>query len=64
MIIPPPFDVTQRAWECAYSLRDQPLPLHERVRVEVAYRLGPDRLGWAECQDMLGLSRAYWGERV
>lgn len=64
MIVPPPFVVRQRAWEAAYCLRDQPLPLHDRVRAEVAYRIGPDRLGWEECRDMLAMCRAYWGERV
>lgn len=60
----PPDDVRQRAWEAAYTMRGEMLPLADRVRIEVAYRLGPDRLGWQECADMLRLSRLFWGERV
>jgi hypothetical protein len=63
-LIAPPDEVRQRAWEAAYTLRDQDLPLAARVRIEVAYRTGPDCLGWQECQDMLVLCRAWWGERV
>jgi hypothetical protein len=64
VIVPPPAEIQQRAWEAAYTLRDQGLPLAGAVRCEVAYRLGPDRLGWDECRDMLQLSRAWWGERA
>jgi hypothetical protein len=64
VIVEPPAEVRQRAWEAAYVLRDQGLPLAERVRVEVAYRIGPDRLGWHECRDMLLMCRQWWGERV
>jgi hypothetical protein len=60
----PPYEVRQRAWEAAYVMRDQPIPLADKVRAEVAFRIGPDRLGWAECRDMLAMCRVYWGERV
>jgi hypothetical protein len=60
MIVPPPYEVRQRAWEAAYCLRDQRLPIAEQVAVEVAYRLGPDLLGWQECQDMLAMCRQWW----
>ena len=62
--VSPPYEVRQRAWEAAYTLRDEAIPLAARVRIEVAFRTGPDRLGWRECQDMLVLCRAWWGERV
>jgi hypothetical protein len=64
MLIAPPFEVRQRAWDAAYVMAEQPIPLAERVQAYVVLQLGPDRLGWDECRDMLRLCREYWGERV
>lgn len=64
MIVAPPFEVRQRAWEAAYVMHDLPIPLHDRARAVVVLLGGPDALGWEECRDMLCMCRSYWGWRV
>lgn len=62
-IVPPPFLVQQRAWECAYMIREyhwHRIPLEHRIYTEVVYRTGPEGLGWHECARMFVL----WGEHV
>lgn len=56
--VPPPFEVQQRAWECAYMLREEfadRLSLEHRIYVEVVYRTPADGLGWHECARMFVL---------
>jgi hypothetical protein len=67
VIVVPPFLVQQRAWECAYVLReehDERLPLADRVRCEEVLRAGPDALGWQDVQAMLRLAGEAIGARV
>jgi hypothetical protein len=62
-----PFDVQQRAWECAYSiLGDSPgrLTPCTRIHCEQALRMGPDALSWRDAQDMQELAQRIFGERV
>lgn len=57
-IVAPPEILRQRAWECAFCLRDEfadRLVLEHRVNVEVVYRAGPDGLGWRDIAAMLVL---------
>jgi len=66
-IVPPPYEVQQRAWDCAYVLRADfagRLPLEQRVQVEVIYRTHPEGLGWQEVAAMLVLYREIAGVRV
>ena len=56
--VPPPWQVQQRAWECAYILKQEhwdALPIEQRVYVEVVYQTYPDDLGWHEVARMLVL---------
>ncbi len=65
MIVAPPNEVQQRAWECAYVLRadfDELLPLEQRVRCEVVLRSAA--LGWENCQEMFRLYDVVAGVRV
>lgn len=67
MIVPPPFEVQQRAWERAYMLRqefDGWLSLEQRIRAEVIIHTNPDRIGWSEISDMVGLYAIIAGVRV
>ena len=51
MIVPPPFVIQQRAWECAWMLLEaypHRMALEDRVRATVIVNAEP--LGWAECQ--------------
>jgi hypothetical protein len=65
MIVPPPYDVQQRAWECALVLRENfELPIEGAIRAEVVLRIGPERLGWDEVRDMLQLYSATARVRV
>jgi hypothetical protein len=62
-IVPPPFVVQQRAWECAYVLHQaffDRLDLEARVRVVVVLGTGPDGLGWDDLAAMFVL----FGETV
>lgn len=65
--VPPPYEVQQRAADCAYVLRSDfadRLPLESRVYVEVVYRTPTDRLGWHECARMFVLYGQYVEVRV
>lgn len=67
VIVQPPFEVRQRAWERAYVLRqefDDALSLEQRIRAEVVIQTGPDHLGWSEIADMVGLYSVIAGVRV
>lgn len=63
-IVPPPYEVQRRAWECAFALRDEPLPIEQRVYVEVVYRTGPEGLGWHELARMFVLYGQCFDVRV
>lgn len=66
-LVPPPYEVQQRAWECAYVLREEfadRLPLESRVYVEVVYRTPTDGLGWHECARMFVLYGEFVDVRV
>ena len=64
MTINPPYECIRRAWECAYVLRDEALAIADRVRVEEAYRAGPEALGWQDCREMFRLARAKLRQRA
>jgi hypothetical protein len=67
VIVPPPYEVQQRAWERAYVLRqefDDFLSLDQRIRAEVVIQTGPRHLGWNEIADMVGLYSVIAGVRV
>lgn len=60
ILVPPPFEVQQRAWEAAHVLRAdfaERLALRDRVRIEEVYLTGPERLGWHDVQAMLRCAR-------
>lgn len=65
-VVLPPYEVQQRAWECAYDMRERGygLPIEHRITVEVAYRAGPEWLGWLDLTSLFVLHRHYWPERV
>lgn len=63
-IVAPPWQVQQRAWECAHVLRGEPLPIEQRIQVEVIYRTHPDRLGWPELAQMFVLHSETFDVRV
>ena len=65
--VPPPYEVQQRAADCAYVLRSDfadRLPLEQRIYVEVVYRTHPESLGWHECSRMFVLYGQYVEVRV
>lgn len=67
VIVAPPYCVQRRAWERAYVLRqefDEFLSLEQRIRAEVVMRTSPERLGWNEISDMVGLYSAIAGVRI
>ena len=67
VIVSPPFEVQQRAWERAYVLRqefDDALSLEQRIRAEVVLQTGPEHLGWNEVGDMIALYSVIAGVRV
>ena len=66
-VVPPPYEVAQRAWECAYVLRTDHhdrIPIRDLVYVEVAYRTGPEGLGWHEIARLFVLFGDYVRVRV
>ncbi|MFH5927054.1 hypothetical protein [Roseomonas xinghualingensis] len=66
MLIRPPFEVQQRAWEAAHVLRADfadRLLIEDRVRIEEVYLVGPEALGWADVKTMLRCARLTIGER-
>jgi hypothetical protein len=57
-IVAPPYEIAQRAWECAYVLRGEfsdRLTLEQNIRAEVVLNAGPLHLSWAEIGDMTAL---------
>lgn len=67
VIVEPPYEARQRAWERAYVLRqefDEFLSLEQRIRAEVAIQTGPGQLGWNEIADMVALYSVIAGTRV
>lgn len=60
----PPWQVQHRAWECAYVLRDQPLPIEQQIQVEVVYRTHPEGLGWLDLSRMFVLYGETFDVRV
>jgi len=67
VIVEPPYEVRQRAWERAYVLRqefDEFLLMEQRIRAEVVIQTGPEHLGWNEIGEMACLYSAIAGARV
>ena len=67
MIVAPPLEVQQRAWERAYVLRqefDDWLSLEQRIRAQVIIQTNPDRIGWSEISEMVGIYSVIAGVRV
>jgi hypothetical protein len=66
-IVPPPYAVQRRAWECAYALHQEffdRLPIADRVATVVVEMTHPDGLGWHDCARMLVLYRETVSVRV
>ena len=67
MIVAPPFEVQQRAWERAHVLRqefDDWLSLEQRIRAEVIIQTNPEQIGWSEISEMVGIYSVIAGVRV
>lgn len=66
-MIQPPYEVQQRAWECAASLKElwwDLVPLEQRIYIEVIYRTGPEGLGWHELKQAFVLYGQFVEVRV
>lgn len=58
MIVSPPYQVQQRASDCAFELINtfaDRLTLEQHVRITVIGMYAPERLGWSECGETLAL---------
>lgn len=56
MLPPPPYELQQRATDCAYVLTQEfsdRLTLEQLVRMHVLLLVAPERLGWNEIGDAL-----------
>ena len=59
--MPPPFEVQQRAWECAYVLHAKPLEQTQRGHVNRIYNRHPDNMTWLDVCRMFLLYRDVLG---
>lgn len=67
MIVSPPYQVQQRASDCAFELINtfaDRLTLEQHVRLIVVGMVAPERLGWSEIADALGTWAAVVAVRV
>lgn len=67
VIVQPPYEVAQRAWERAYVLRqefDDWLSIEQRIRAEVVIQSKPEHLSWSEISDMVCIYASVAGVRV
>lgn len=65
--VPPPFVCQQRAWDCAYVLKQDAwdaMPIEWRIYVEVVFRSHPTDLGWHEIARMFQLYGETFDVRV
>lgn len=66
-LIPPPYLVQRRAWECGYMLATEYQERLDQRELEwCAWRVAqaPDRLGWDDIGGLLRLYRAHVRQRV
>jgi hypothetical protein len=64
VLLPPPDEVRQRAWECAFCLTVEDGIADAPPWVLAALNAGPDRLGWRQIGGLLRRYSAQRGSRT